>query len=579
MRSLTLPTLVAVLLVLTLLAWFGGWPPGLPPAVPAVALLAAVAWRLGPVLRTQVRDHRWLPRPETGACLLLALAYRWPALVHPWGFVNRDGAYGAFIALHLLEGVRPAPVFTEGANYQGSLKGHLAALFALVTGSRDLSWLIVLASVLLYLVFVAASMALARRIAGRGAALVTGLYLALSPKFLTTFSLNSVGQYVDVLALGGCALLLVARVDASPASPASPRAPYFGIGLLLGAAFWQQPVALAYVVAAVVALALRRRATWRDPAVLLLPAGLAVGALPVLIWNVQNGWATGGLLARDPWQLLTRAEILPLLVAETSRVAFPILAGLSPGHPAAPWPAVRAFATLLLPLVVLVYLLAQRTAVVEGLRGRRVGPLLPLLLAAVNLALFFATTGGSVNRRPRYLLPFLAASAIMLGAVAAWGFARARLAALAAVVGILALNVSGTLPRLRQSAAIEEGWRQAVRSLEEMGIRTGYSDVTVAGAITMFTAEHITLSARLGPTPAYNSDRQDERVAREGPDAYVLAPGDDTEAFRAALARLRVTCRYDPEPFPTFWQCSRRVRLEEVDGFRGEASVVTVDEE
>jgi len=533
--------------------------------------MAATAWRFGPGLRTVVRHRRFLPLPETGACLLLTLAYRWPALVHPWGFVNRDGAYGAFIALHLLEGVRPAPVFTEGANYQGSLKGHLGALFALLTGSRDLSWLIVLASVFLYLVFVAASMALARRIAGREAGVVTGLYLALSPKFLTTFSLNSVGQYIDVLALGGCALLLVARVDASPGASASRRDLYLGIGLLLGAAFWQQPVALAYVAAAVVVLALRR-AIWRDPAVLLLPVGLVVGALPVLIWNAENGWGTGDLLARDPWQLLSRVKILTPLVSETSSVAFPILAGLSPGHPAASWPAARAFATLLLPLVALAYLVAQRAALVQGLRGRTAAPLLPLLLAAANLALFFATTGGDVNRRPRYLLPFLAASAIMLGAAAAWAFARARLATLVAVLGILALNVSGTLPRLRESAAIEEGWRQAVRSLEDKGIRTGYSDVTVAGAITMFTAERITLSARLGPTPAYNSDRQDERVAREGPDAYVLAPGDDTEAFRAALRRLGVTCSYDPQPYPTFWQCSRRVRLEEVDGFRGEAT-------
>jgi hypothetical protein len=40
-----------------------------------------------------------------------------------------------------------------------------------------------------------------------------------------------------------------------------------------------------------------------------------------------------------------------------------------------------------------------------------------------------------------------------------------------------------------------------------------------------------------------------------------------------------VTCRYDPQPFPTFWECSRRVRLDEVDGFRGEASVGTDDDE
>ena len=59
---------------------------------------------------------------------LHAVLRRLPALVHPWGWVNTDGAYGAFVALHLLEGERPAPVFTEGASYQGTLKGHLAAL-------------------------------------------------------------------------------------------------------------------------------------------------------------------------------------------------------------------------------------------------------------------------------------------------------------------------------------------------------------------------------------------------------------------------------------------------------------------
>ena len=55
-------------------------------------------------------------------------------------------------------------------------------------------------------------MALARRLGGRLAALVAGLYLALSPRFLTVFSLNCTGQYVEILALGMLALALVARV-------------------------------------------------------------------------------------------------------------------------------------------------------------------------------------------------------------------------------------------------------------------------------------------------------------------------------------------------------------------------------
>ena len=92
------------------------------------------------------------------ACLALALLYRAPALRDPWGFVNKDGAFVAFVALHLLQGVRPAPVFTEGANYQGTLKGHLAALLSLISGCQDFSLLMLLASLLLYLGFMVATM-------------------------------------------------------------------------------------------------------------------------------------------------------------------------------------------------------------------------------------------------------------------------------------------------------------------------------------------------------------------------------------------------------------------------------------
>lgn len=571
---------VLALLVMALAAWFAAWPAWLHPAVPAVASLALAIVRIGPGVAEALRGWRSARsvHPESAACLALAVAYRIPALVHPWGWVNKDGAFGAFIALHLLEGVRPAPIFTEGANYQGSLKGHLAALFALVTGSRDLSWLMVLASLLLYLVFVTASMALARRISGRGAALVTGLYLAMSPKFLTTFSLNCVGQYMDVLALGGVALALLARVLDEDLAGRAARLGYAGIGLLLGAAFWQQPVALTYAGAVAFALLLRRR-TWSDAWTALVPLGFAVGVLPVVLWNLQNAWGTSDIVGRDPQELLAQAEALPVLVAQTLTRAFPVLAGLSPGHPAASWLGVHPFAVALLPLVGLVSLFVAWGSVRRGLRGRPGSALLPPLLGATTLGLFWATAAGRIHDRPRYLLPALAAFALMLGPVAAWTWRRSRAFAAAFLLAVLALNVVGTVPRLRESAAIEAFWQGAVRSLEGKDIRTGYADFSVAAPITMFTAERITLSARLGPTPAYYSNRQDDRVAKDGPDAYVLARRDDPEAFAATLRALGVSCRSEREPFPTFWACSRRVRLEEVEGFRGEGRGAPADEE
>lgn len=568
---------VLALLAVAVLAWFGGFPSlGLSAPLAAVAVLAALAWAwsaLRPLPRPRVG-------PETLAVLALALAYRLPALVHPWGWVNTDGAYGAFVALRLLAGARPAPVFTIGANYQGTLKGHLAALFSLASGAEDLSRMLVLASVLLDLVFIVATMTLARRLGGRAAALASGLYLALGPKFLTVFSLNSVGQYVDVLALGGLALALVPPLLQEEPSP-SDRLRALAVGLLLGAAFWQQPVATCYAIAVFVALALRRgpglRARWG-----WMIAGLIVGALPVLLWNLRHGWATGEMMSPDSAGLRAQAEALPYLVRRTMDTSFPVLAGVSPGHPwlALGSRAVRTVAALLIPAALVAFLALRGREMATSIRAGRPSPaLLPPLLLIACLALVWATASGAVYGRPRYLLPIMAATAIHLGVVWSAAWSRARLAAAAALALVLALNVTGMWSRLNDGGPTSDYYRSVLRSLENKGIRTGYADFSLAAPLTMFTRERILLSSRLGPTPAYEPEELTARVARDGPDAYVLRPDDDPAKFEEVLKGLGVTYQVDLDPIPVFYGFSRPVRVEEVHGFRGETSPPPVREE
>ncbi len=570
---LSLESLALLALALLSTTWFAGWPGSLPTWGPSLLLGALLG--MGAV---HCRPGIPRPHPETWAVLALAVAYRLPALLHPWGLVNRDGAYGAFVALHLLAGQRPAPVFTEGANYQGTLKGHLAALFSLITGGRDFSFHLTVAGAVLTLVFILASMALARRLGGRGAALATGLYLALGPKFLTIFTLNSVGQYADVLALGGLALALLARLlDLDLGGPPA-RGHYLWLGLLLGAAFWQQPVALSYAAAAGLVLLLRRR-TRRDLWALLAPLGFLLGAFPVVLWNLQHGWASGDIMGRDGDLLRAQAVALPVLIQQTVSVAFPVLAGLSPGHPWSAWSPVPTLARLLLPTLLLGFLALRGRQVWVGLRkARPCAATLPPLLLACTLAFFWAVASGHVYSRPRYLLPVMAASSVHLGVLSAWAWRRSRTLTAVGLAALVAFGAAATVPRLRQCAAVEEHYRLVVRSLEEKGIRTGYADFSLSAPVTMFTAETILLSPRLGPTPAYESEVQEQRVIREGPDAFVLRPGDDAQAFGAALTRLGVSFRFQAKPVPVFFQLSKRVAVEEVRGFRGEAEAPESDE-
>jgi hypothetical protein len=514
------------------------------------------------------------PRPsvDIAGVLAVAIAYRLPALLHPWGWVNTDGAYGAFVALHLLSGARPAPVFTEGASYQGTLKGHLAALFALAPGAEDLSRMMVLAGLVLTLVFIVATMSLARRIGGRAAALAAGLYLALGPKFLTVFTLNSVGQYVDVLALGGAALALLPPLLADEVGPHDTlRAAT--IGLLLGAAFWQQPVAACYALTVIFALVWRRgpgtAARWA-----WIGAGALVGVLPVLVWNMGHGWASRTLLGPDRAVLRDQALLLPYLARRTVDTSLPVLAGVSPGHP---WlglggAAVRVLAASLIPAALVAFLVLHGRAIVSSVRrGRPAAALLPPVLAAACLALVWATAAGAVYARPRYLLPVMAATAVHIGVVWGWAWSRARVLAALTLTLLLALNVSGTWSRLRDGAPTEDYYRRVLVSLRAKGVRTGYADFSLSAPVTMFTRGQILLSSRLGPTPAYEPEAHTARVEQEGPDAYVLRPDDDPERFAAVLRGLGVGYHLDLDPVPVFYGFSRRVRVEEVSGFRGDA--------
>jgi hypothetical protein len=407
---------------------------------------------------------------------------------------------------------------------------------------------------------------LARRAGGRPAALACGLYLALSPRFLTVFSLNCVGQYVDVLALGGAALALLGSLLDEDRHGAPARLRYAGVGFLLGCAFWQQPVALCYIAVAALALTLRRR-SWTDPWTLLVLLGVLLGVLPVLCWNVQHGWASTDIIGRDPAEIRAQADALPHLARRTAQISLPILAGLSPGHPWASLPVIILLASMLIPFAAAGYLVVRGPAIARGLRhGVGRSDMLPPLLLVVCVGLFWSVASGRVYWRPRYLLPVVAATAIHLGVVVGWLWSRARPAAIAALVAILAFNAAGTVPRLRESRGLADYYAGIVRSLEEKGVRTGYADFSLSAPVTMFTAERIVLSPRLGPTPAYESEAQARRVERDGPDAFVLRPEDDVEGFAAALRALGVSFQLDREPVPVFHALSRRVRVDEVAG-------------
>jgi hypothetical protein len=543
--------LLLLLWVVLLEAWFQGpllgrWLGPRSALVIALVVLGAAAARL----RRCRPDLRFVAL--VAAALALATLVRWPALAAPASLISSDSAVAGIIAEELRAGEWPPPIYAPGFPYEGTLKPHLTALLALVFPHAGTPLLYAVASHLFYLVWTAAVMALARRSAGDVAAAAAGAFMAVSPRFLTAFSLNNVGQYPDVCALGTLALAGLAA-----------GTPLVWPMFLGGLALWQQLVGL-YFLATLVVSALVTAALRTKRSLLGGIAGFLAGSYPLWIWNATHGWATFDFLRRGGRHPADRVSGLPERLAAVAGTSFPKMFGLTDaGVPA----AVAAVLGLLLPALVLWLAWARRDEIRRD-RGRSPA-LIAVLLLLVSVGTFalskFSHRGA---QRPRYLLPIFTSVAVAGGAAAAAAASRSPLAAVVPVAAVLAVNAIGLWPWLLGRAPTEAHDRAVVDALVRLGVRTGYAGFWVAPKYTFLGDGRFVLSAELGPDVSWVHAGQAAVVRGSGADAYLLDDPALASAFATRLDTLNVRYeRLDVDKTAIFHHFSRPVALEEVEGY------------
>jgi hypothetical protein len=557
-QSIAVDGALVVSLTVVIVSWFTAslLKPRATAALAVLSLLVLIASRRRAVLAFR-------PRLSTVIVCGLGLLLRAPALVEPAGFVGADGSLQAILTHGILDGVRPAPAFLETSSYQGSLKAHIGALASLVVGRDDLARLVVIGSVVLWTMFTAGIMALGRRLGGSVPAIVAGLFVALSPRFATIFSVSNVGEYPDALGLGTWAMAWAAAVVAEERSGYEARGSFFGIGLLLGIALWQQPISASF---ALVALGLLgARALWRrDPWFLAAFLGLFLGRLPVTIHDAaeasSNAAVVGGFV-RSAGQSLSLGEH----VRGTLEWAFPItLAGLSNDTP---FDARGRIAIgLACAGLVLVFLLRAAFELRAAVVSR--SWVMVRVMGGVNflaaLAFVWLVAGGGQYVRPRYFLPLLAGFALAMGDVTGALWRRSRVAALALAALVIGWNALSNVDRLQ--SGLEDGRRlQALaRRIEQLELKTGYAGVAIAGPLIMLTNERVSVDGVLGSAVGQRLPaRHIDRVRRYGPDFYLAEEG---EAPRLARRFGELGVRYQTEGTSPvlFYGLSRRVPLFEV---------------
>jgi hypothetical protein len=207
-----------------------------------------------------------------------------------WPQTNSDEGTMGLMALHIANHGEH-PIFFYGQNYMGPLEAYLgAALFHLFGSSL---FMLRLGTILLFTLFLTAMYLLTSMLYSQKLALITVGLLSLGSSLMLDIELVALGGYPELLLFGSLSLLIVAWLALSQDQYASPRkrlwryVVYCCWGLVVGIGFWSDFLMLAFIAMSGLFLVIF---CWREllqGAVLFLFVGLAIGALPLILYSLK----------------------------------------------------------------------------------------------------------------------------------------------------------------------------------------------------------------------------------------------------------------------------------------------------
>jgi dolichyl-phosphate-mannose-protein mannosyltransferase len=379
-------------------------------------------------------SRRALPSLALGCAILvfgLAAAVRLYLLVRSGWLLEGDDALSALMAFGVMDGDRP--IMLKNQTYAAAYEPYaMAVTFSLLGISRVAAKLPELVNSLL---FVGTTWLLAREAAGRTAAWFAAALAALPPVYVLVLSIKPWAPYTEVIVLGSLCLFAAMRL-AWPRAAQSDARWALGCGVAGGLAFWMHPLAIWYLLAGALTLALGIRGRrWLGIAGTGL-FGFVIGALPVWLYNVQtNGATLRFVLSGSSGQTADRWQVFQAWWNND----LPRGAGL--WHPWGPSSEIAGWLMGVAVVAALIWAVFGR----EAPRPRPLDSILVLLIVIPTVFVLSGFGGPALNpygfdATGRYAPPIWSALAVVLGAAlgALW---RVR-HWLAAVLGIVPLAIN-----------------------------------------------------------------------------------------------------------------------------------------
>lgn len=204
--------------------------------------------------------------------------------------LSPDGAVIGLMARHILEGQFPA--FFYGYGYIGSLKSIFAAgLFALFGATEKV---LLLLPALFYIGFVWTTYWLVVLIADRKAARIAMLLTLLSSHWLTLFSAEIVGGYMDTLFYGNLLLIFLTKFYLAKTNQKWLWS--LVMGFVGGLAFWQFPLSGYYLVTVGLCLFVLQPRNLISIHFPLFLISFFVGSAPFWVYNLNHHFISFGMV-------------------------------------------------------------------------------------------------------------------------------------------------------------------------------------------------------------------------------------------------------------------------------------------
>jgi Dolichyl-phosphate-mannose-protein mannosyltransferase len=402
--------------------------------------------------------------------------------------------------------------FFWGQNYGGSQEAIVTAALFTVTGTGTLQ--LKLVPTVLFAVAALLVWRVGRRTVGEPAARIAAVLFWIWPAYFVWRSTKAFGYYGSALVLGLLVILLAIRLQERRS-----RLDAVALGLAVGLGWWATPQILVLVLPALGWLAWCRRRTLLG----LWPVvpGFVVGALPWLVTNVRQDWAS---LHSTQARTSEVGHVHNLFTA-----VLPTALGLRVPF-SLEWITGSIVGALVFALVLVGF---------GWLLWRRPRRLAVLLLICLFFPIVYTISPYTyLSAEPRYVTLVMPVFALLLARPlrssrrAAAGIAAAFALSLA---GLVAMNAHRLTLSLAKEATIPPDTRPVIRALERSGTSTAIADYWIAFVIDFQSRERIIAVPARG-TGVDRHRSWSALVRRDSRAAHVFVHGATAE--RRARPRL-----------------------------------------